>query len=152
MTTCTFAGHKEVYQSGVEQRLTETLDKILATDDEFVFYNGGMGSFDGMCATAVKAAKRRYPDKKITLILVQPYMSNSLNTYKEYYEQRYDEILIPAELDGVHYKSAIGKRNRWMVDNSQYLIAFVYRSFGGALTTLRYAERLKKQVFNIAEK
>lgn len=42
----------------------------------------------------------------------------------------YDEVYVPGELAGVHPKSAITKRNRLMVDQSQYLIAYVHRDFG----------------------
>lgn len=62
----------------------------------------------------------------------------------------YDEVIVPMELAGVHYKSAITKRNRWMVDASQVLIAFVYRDHGGAYSTLRYAQKKNLQVINLA--
>lgn len=65
-------------------------------------------------------------------------MSNRLNTDKEYYEYRYDEIIIPEGMDNVHYKAAIKKRNRWMVDRADHVIAYVYREFGGASETLKY--------------
>ena len=63
----------------------------------------------------------------------------------------YDNIIVPFELAGVHYKSVITKRNRWLVDNSDWLIAFVYRDFGGAYTTLRYAEKKGLQIVNLAK-
>jgi len=68
-------------------------------------------------------------------------MSNKLNTEKAYYEYYYDEIITPAELCGVHYKAAIQKRNRWLVDQTDYVIAFIYRDFGGAVETVKYARK-----------
>lgn len=152
MTICTFAGHREVYQSGIGGRLESEIEKLLQVDHEFLFLTGGMGQFDGMGAGAVRAAKRRHPEKNITLALVQPYLSNRLNADKEYYESRYDQIIIPEELDAAHYKAAIGLRNRWMVDQADTVIAYVYRDFGGARTTVRYAQRQGKTVINLAEK
>ena len=151
MKVCTFAGHREVYQSGIGDRLESEIEKLLQMDHEFLFLTGGMGQFDGMGAGAVRAAKRRHPEKSITLALVQPYLSNRLNADKEYYESRYDRIIIPEELDAVHYKAAIGLRNRWMVDQADTVIAYVYRDFGGAWTTVRYAQRQGKTVINLAE-
>ena len=58
----------------------------------------------------------------------------------------FDDILIPAELADIHYKRAIPARNRWLVDNSDYLIAMVWRDFGGAYTTLRYAQKQGKKI------
>ena len=153
MITCTFAGHRDVFQANIEQKLDKVIADIIASgDSSFRFLVGGMGQFDGMCSAAVRKAKREHKDKQITLELVLPYFSNELNTNKEFYELSYDNVLIPSELAGVHYKSAITKRNKWMVDESDYLIAFVYRDFGGAYTTLRYAEKKNLQIINVADK
>lgn len=152
MTTYVFSGHREVHQPGIEAQLDAEIEKLLQTDNEFLFLNGGMGQFDSMGAGAVRAAKRRHPEKHITLALVLPYMSNRLNTDKEYYRFYYDEIIIPEELDTTYYKSAIQLRNRWMVDRSDTVIAYVCRDFGGAMTTVRYAWKQGKSVINIAEK
>lgn len=151
MTVCVFAGHREVYQSGIDAKIEETINGLLQTDNEFVFFTGGMGKFDDKCASAVRSAKRCHPDLNISLALVLPYMSNRLNIDKEHYEYLYDEIIIPAELDNVHYKAAIKKRNRWMVDQADHVIAYVYREFGGALETVKYAQKQGKPVINLAE-
>ena len=75
-----------------------------------------------------------------------------MNRDKEYYEKQYDGIIIPDELIGVHPKAAIQKRNRWMVDRAELLIAFVSRDFGGAYETMKYARRVKTiRIVNIAE-
>lgn len=151
MTTCTFAGHREVYQPNVREALDEAISTVLQSgDDRYTFLVGGMGDFDSLCANAVRAAKRRHPEKEISLALVEPYMKQDLNISKDYYEQMYDDVIIPMELAGVHYKSAISKRNRWMVDEAQILIAYVYRDHGGAYTTLRYAQKHGLQIINIA--
>lgn len=106
MTTCTFAGHREVYQPMLDAKIEKAIRVLLQTDSEFIFYTGGMGEFDSKCASAVRLAKRQYPHLKIRLALVLPYTSNKLNTEKAYYEYYYDEIIIPEELCGVHYKTA----------------------------------------------
>lgn len=151
MTTCMFAGHREVYQSGMEARLDAEMEKLLQTDNEFLFLNGGMGQFDRMGAGAVRAAKRRHPEKHITLELVLPYLSNRLNRDKEYYRFYYDRIVIPEGLEMIHYKAAIQRRNRWMTDRSDIVIAYICRNFGGALATVKYAQKQGKQVINLAE-
>lgn len=151
MTSCTFAGHREVYQTKIDERIETAVDNLLQTDSEFTFYTGGMGYFDKKCASAVRAAKRKYPGKKIRLALVLPYMSNRLNTDKEYYQYYYDEIIIPTVLAGVHYKAAITMRNRWLVDRVDCVIAYVYRDFGGALETVKYAKKQGKPVINLVE-
>ncbi len=151
MTTCTFAGHREVYKANIPKMLDEAIEQILKTDACFSFLVGGMGDFDGLCASAVRKAKRKYPEKQISLELVLPYLTQDLNENKDYYEQFYDSVIIPIELAGVHYKSAITKRNRWMVEQSSVIVSFVYRDFGGAFKTLKYAKKKGLQVINLAE-
>ena len=131
MMVCTFAGHREVFGLGQSQ-VVEILERLLEAEQEMTCYVGGKGEFDALCASAVRTLKHRHPDKAISLVLVLPYMEQRLNTDKEYYESRFDEILIPIELAGIHYKQAITACNRWMVDRADCLIAMVWRDHGGA--------------------
>ena len=152
MTTCTFAGHREVYQSGIAARLETEIEKLIQADNEVIFLTGGMGQFDDMASSAVRAAKRRHPEKRITLALVLSYLPKHLNTDKKYYLSYYDQIMIPEGQETVHYKAAIQRRNRWMVDHADAVIAYICRDFGGALATVRYAGKHGKPVVNLAEK
>lgn len=150
MISCTFAGHWEVYSRNVESSIEFAIESILKKDNSFVFYSGDMGEFDKMCSAAVRTAKRRHPELDIKLMVVLPYMMAKINTDKDFYKNLYDDIIIPMELSDAHYKSAITKRNRWIIDRSDFLIAYVYRDFGGAYTTLKYANRMNKEIINLA--
>lgn len=77
------------------------------------------------------------------------YLTRRIATEKVWYESQYDEIMIPAELDGVHPKAAIGLRNRWMVDHSDFVVAAIHRDFGGAAEAVLYAEERSKEVLQI---
>ena len=151
MLTITFAGHREVYQLGIPQRLDALLDRLSEAHDELVFYVGGMGEFDDLASSAVRGLKRRCRDKDIKLILVEPYMKQSINEEGELLHRLYDDILIPMELADVHYKKAITERNRLMVRYSDVLITYLYRDFGGAYTTMKYAKKLGKEIYNVAD-
>ena len=68
----------------------------------------------------------------------------------EYYEKFYDEVQYPVSFK-TYPKSAITKRNKWMIDNSELLVAFVEEGRkGGALTTLKYAEKKGVPIINLA--
>ena len=151
MLSCTFAGHRNLFLPNADRKIEMALDGLIARDEPLVFYTGGMGEFDSKCASAVRAAKHRHHGKEIRLILVLPYMSNRLNTDRNYYESSFDDVMIPRELAGIHPKAAIQKRNRWMVDRSDYLIACVHRDFGGAYETAQYAMRKGVPVLNLAQ-
>ena len=151
MTVCTFAGHREVFLSSVSQDIDHTLSELVQSEDDYVFYSGGKGDFDFMCEAAVRRLKKRCPHLNIQLNLVLPYMTNQINRDKEYYEERFDDIIIPMELMGVHHKAAIKKRNRWMVDRSDVVLSYIYRDFGGAFDAVNYALRQGKRVLNLAK-
>ena len=145
MICCGF-GHR-VMLMDVEKPLREVLERLVEDRGVRVFYTGGMGEFDELFARTVRGMKREYPS--LRLVLVMPYLTERLNMDKAFYEAQYDEIQIPAELEGVHPKAAIGLRNRWMVDRSDIVITALHRDFGGAAEAVRYAESAKKEIIRM---
>lgn len=147
---CTFIGHSQLWGMTVklESKLLELIESIIVADDVRVFYCGGMGEFDLLCASVVRKLKRKYD---VQLVLVIPYMTQDVNMNGDYYYQQYDDIIRPEELMGVHYKSAITKRNHWMVDHSKYALCFVRDNYGGAYKTLTYAKKKDISIINLAE-
>ena len=65
LTVCTFAGHREVFLSSVKQEIDKALLDIVQTEDEYVFYSGGMGDFDIMCEACDRRVKKKYPQLNI---------------------------------------------------------------------------------------
>lgn len=70
---------------------------------------------------------------------------------KSYLQAVYDEILMPEGLEYAHYKAAISKRNRWMVDQADCLVSYIIRQYGGAYQTYRYAQRKSIPIINVAK-
>ena len=52
-------------------RLESVIERLITEENVRYFYVGGYGRFDQIAATAVKHAKKKYPE--ITLMLVLPY-------------------------------------------------------------------------------
>ncbi len=145
-----FIGHREITYDF--RYVEEALDRIISDvtrNKEFVeFYLGQNGDFDTMAASAVKRYQNRTGKENSALILVIPYEVANM----DFYEKFYDEIICPDELYGVHFKSAITKRNEWLVDHSDVLIAYVNKDGGGASKCLKYAKRKEISIENIGEK
>lgn len=167
--SCCGFGHR-ILLMDIEKPLRETLERLVTERGVTVFYTGGMGEFDELFARTVRSMKRT--DPRLRLVLVMPYLTRRLaigstldgaadggqiaratqdRMGKTWYEEHYDEILIPAELDSVYPKTAIGLRNRWMVDRSDLVIAALHRDFGGAAKAVRYAERIGKEVVRVSD-
>lgn len=146
---CCGFGHRDLF-CNIQTELQEIVEYLITEKGVDAFYTGGMGEFDSEFTNAVRAAKTKYDN--ISIILIKPYFSNELNTNKEYYEYRYDEVMICEESSVVHPKAAIGKRNRCMVDHSSFVVACIRREYGGAYTALQYAKRNNKQIFMLGKK
>ena len=116
-----------------------------------MFLNGGIVRFDEVCAEVVRKLKEQYPEKDIRLCLVAAHFSNRFNTEKSYYQTFYDEILVPEEVEYTYYKAAITKRNRWMVDHADLMLAYIDHDYGGSYQTYRYAQKKSVPIINIAE-
>ena len=63
----------------------------------------------------------------------------------------YDDVIIPPAVIGVHYKAAITARNRWIVNNSNIVISYVIRNYGGAANVVKYAKQINKQIIALSE-
>lgn len=57
----------------------------------------------------------------------------------------YDETVYPP-LENVPRRYAITRRNEYMADCADVIVAYVIHSFGGAYKTLCYAQRKKKRI------
>ncbi len=118
----------------------------LCTKEYVELYIGRNGDYDILVASAVKRAQTAIGHHNSSLILVQPYRMKD----DPYYEKFYDEIRYPVE-EKAHPKAAITKRNQWMIDNAELLVAYVEEDRkGGALTALKYAERQCVEIINLA--
>ena len=142
-----FIGHREIHG---HYRLEEEIEKIVKDklyEKEYVeFYVGRNGDFDISAASAIKRAQKNVGRQNSSIILVRPYPMKD----DEYCEKFYDEVHYPVD-SKVHPKAAIIKRNKWMIENAQLLIAFVEEDRkGGALTTLKYAEKQGVEIVNLA--
>ena len=142
-----FIGHREVDRFRDVESCVEEIIKNLIQEKEYVeFYIGRNGEFDIMVASVIKRAKRDFGDANNSLILVLPYPIANMDMMEKYY----DEIYLPLN-NKTHFKSAITKRNEWMVENSDLIVAYVERDFGGAFEALKYAKKHNKCVLNIKD-
>ena len=148
MITCVFAGHRKIYEPNIGEKVKKHWKKPMEIESRIVFLNGGMGRFDEVC---VRKLKEQYPEKDIHLCLVTAHFSNRFNTEKSYYQTFYDEILVPKEVEYTYYKAAITKRNRWMVDHADLMLAYIDHNYGGAYQTCRYAQKKSVPIINIEE-
>ena len=132
-----FCGHKEISEPDKLRRwLEETVETLIQRGADS-FYLGGYGAFDRLAANVVWSKKRLYPS--VQSVLVLPYLDRAVDATD------YDGTIYPP-LENVPRRFAISRRNEWMVDHSDVVVAYVIHEWGGAATTLRYAKRKHKEI------
>lgn len=147
----TFCGHGTLT---VSEKLTLQIQNTILDNikpgEPTTFYCGGYGDFDSLCAKVCRKLKSLLPDSEI--VFVTPYITPSQQERLKYLldTNLYDSTLYPP-LENVIPRFAITKRNEWMMDQADLIIAYVNRSFGGAFKTLEYARKRKKRIINLAE-
>ncbi len=146
----TFIGHGKLnIDDELKSRIKAEIEKCIDGDAD-TFYLGGYGDFDFACARIVKEVQKTFPE--IKSYLITPYLNPVMQKKLKYIERLnlYDGSIYP-EIEEVPYKFAISKRNEWMVEQADVIIAFVDHDWGGAATTLQYAKRKKKTIINLAD-
>lgn len=135
----TFCGHAQISQSEKIEKWLYAVTQKLIEQGATTFYLGGYGAFDSLAASVLREQKKQYP--QIKLVLVLAYLNTGKNT------SGYDSTVYPP-LETVPRRFAISHRNRWMVEASDVVVAYVLHDWGGAATTLRCAKQKKKQIIS----
>ena len=145
--TVSFFGHREIENSlEVEQKLEAILTELIKTKQYIEFLVGREGEFDILAASVVKRVKKQIDYGNCSLIWVLPYMKSEFRDNEKEYFDYYDDVEVCERSSKAHYKSAIQIRNKEMVDRSDLVICCIQRKSGGAYKTVRYAERVGKQI------
>lgn len=139
MNTCFFIGHRETGEELLPS-LTAEVERHITEYGVENFVVGNYGGFDRLAASVVKAAKEHHPEIVLTLLL--PY-------------HPYDRPMkLPAGFDGSFYppgmetvpkRAAIVRANRYMVDHSDFLIAYAWHPASNARDLVEYAQRREQR-------
>ena len=143
-------GHREADER-LLPRLELIIDRLIAEENVRYFYVGKYGGFDRIAATAVKRAKRKYPD--IILMLVLPYhpAERAVPT-----PDGFDGTYHPEGLENTPRRYTIARTNHIMVDTCEWLVCYVRHGASNSWKLLEYARRREKrgliQINNIGER
>lgn len=142
--TCCFFGHKET-PSSIYPKLEEAIEKLIIEQNVTSFLFGNQGLFDSMVLRATRKLKSKYPHISYNVVLA--YMPKEKEENQTY---EFGETMLPEGIESVHPRYAISWRNKWMVNESDYVICYITHSCGGAVKYVELAEKKKKTVINIA--
>jgi len=138
------------YKDFMRDLQIKIIDLIMAGVD--TFYCGCARGFDIIAGEVIAKYKR---DFKIKLIAVVPFPKMA-EDWSIVWQIRLQNILAAADekivISDEYKRGVYSERNRYMVDNSEYIITYFDGQKGGTETTLNYAKKKGLTVFNISKK
>lgn len=144
LNSCFFIGHHNA-PDNIYGVLEQTVERYAADYGVTSFTVGHYGNFDAMAARAVRKAKTHWPEIKLTLLL--PYYSAEIGQTPP---KGFDNSFYPPGMETVPKRLAIPRANRWMMENSRILIAYVSHP-GNAKILFEQAEKRKKKGLLVVE-
>ena len=113
----------EIVKKSIQNLITEK--KVLS------FYVGTQGNFDSLVYRSLCFLRTGFPQIRVYRVLA--YLPKGNDTILD--------SILPEGIEITHPRYAISWRNRWMIDRSDYVIAYVAHSFGVAARFICEAER-----------
>ena len=142
--TCTFFGHRIVPKE-IEPTLRSTLIDLIDNHDVDLFYVGNNGGFDAMVRKVLKELSERYA---ITYYVVLAYMPQKHGGIDP---TDYSDTILPEGIETVPKRFAISYRNKWMIEQADYVVTYVVHDAGsGAAQFKKLAEGREKAVIELA--
>ena len=142
---CTFFGHKDAPTTAGNLLLPVLID-LIENKNVTLFYVGNNGNFDNLVRKNLKMLKNEYPEIDYAVVL------SALPVKKKIYpEEDYSDTIFPDILEKTPPKYAISKRNLWMINESDYVVAYVEHTIGGAAQFMETAMKKGKTVINLAK-
>ncbi len=132
MPACTFFGHSQC--PDLRSELRDAVMR-LAGDGVDMFYVGDNGRFDAQARSVLSELGLRYG-------VVLAYLPKGTGA-------DFGDTMFPEGLELVHPRYAIDRRNRWMLERSDYVVTYVHHSWGGAAKFAALAERQGKRMIRL---
>ncbi len=138
---CTFFGHRDAPDT-VRPLLREVLTDLIERQHVTSFYVGNQGRFDAMVRSLLASIAQTH---QIEFDVVLAYYPNKPDPLFEAFD-----TLLPEGIETVPRRFAIDYRNKWMLEQSDFVVTYVTHSFGGAAKFKELAEKKNKVVIELS--
>jgi len=139
MKSCFFIGHSEIFTS-ISDALEKEIERHITDYSVREFIVGTYGDFDRLTAHALYNAKKRHPG--IVLLCLSPYHPADRRIQVP---EGFDSLFYPPIMENVPKRYAIVRANRYMIDTTDYLIAYVWKAASNSREILEYALKREKR-------
>ena len=135
--SCFLMGNRHT-PSSIREQLAEVVKRHITEYDVTSFTVGRYGNFDSLAAGVLREMKKQYPN--VELYLLAPYAL----TQKTEIPMDFNGTFYPEGLEKVPLRYSIVQANRYMVQNSDFLISYC-QHIGNTRKIVEYAQRLEKK-------
>lgn len=146
-TTCCFTGHRVLKKDFNVDRVKEIVEKLINNGYKTFLVGMAIG-FD----LKVFEILQDFKNKNIDVIACVPCKDQD-KFYNKTQKEEYKEALKNADkivyLSDEYFDGCMQQRNRYMVDNSSILIAYMYAKIGGTIYTINYAKKKEKNIIYV---
>ena len=142
MMTCTFFGHRDTPAS-IRPLLKNTLLNLIEQNNVKKFFVGNQGNFDAMVYSLLKELGLSHG---VDFSIVLAYMPTKPDSFVDA-----NNTILPEGIETAPRRFAIEFRNRWMVDQSDIVVTYVSRSFGGAAKFKALSQKKGKKIVELTE-
>ena len=143
MKSCFFIGHREADER-LLPKLINTIERLVVSEDVTCFYVGGYGGFDRIAATAAKRVKQSHPEIQLMMVLSYHPAERPVET-----PYGFDGTYFPEGMETIPRRFAIVQANKHMVNNVDWLVAYVRHGSSNSRNILEYAQRQGISYINI---
>ncbi len=142
MKSCTFFGHRDC-PSHVFPLLRAAVEQAILQDGVDTFYVGREGRFDEMAAKILLEMAGKYPHVRFFVVLAYLPRAPLAGELQK-------RTILADGVEEAPRRFAVLRRNDWMLEHADAVIAYVTRSFGGAAGFLQKACKKGKHIVNLA--
>ena len=138
---CTFFGHSDAPEA-VKPALKAAIIELIEKENVTGFYVGNHGNFDRMAISILSELEKTRSIRFFVVLAYQP-------TEKE--TAYLTHTVLPDGIETVPPRFAINYRNRFMIENADFVITYVTHSWGGAAKFKQMAEKKQKRIIELGE-
>ena len=139
MSACTFFGHRDC-PSNIRDKLNTEIEWLVTRHNVDTFYVGTQGAFERLAYAALCDVRKRYDIKVFRVLAYMPKPGDTDTA----------DTILPEELESSHPRYAIVKRNEWMLNRCEFVIAYVTHISGGSYKFVKTAEKKEKTVIYLS--
>ena len=162
---CCFIGHRKIQKSPeLKEKLLNTIENLITTEDVTKFFFGSKSQFDDYCYEVVSELKEKY--SHIKRVYVRSAFQHIPDWYEDSLLQHYEDTYFPEHMENAG-KASYVERNQEMINKSKFCVVyydenylpprrknsrrdlFDYQPKSGTAVAYEYALRKKKQIINI---